>query len=1034
MSQWRGRLEENPELESAADWVTANYHIPVVALLLAFMLWNRLRSVSNFVVDGEVLFHGNDAWYHYRSVSYTVRNWPATMPFDPWTYFPYGNASGQFGTLFDQIIATAALVVGLGSPSDQTVALTVLVAPAFFAAAAGIPTYVIGRRLGGRIGGITAVTVLAFSVGSFFNRSRVGFADHHVAEALFQALGILAVMVAITAAHREKPIYEQVVERDFGTLRPTLLWSALAGFAITLYLWVWPFGVLLIGIVGVFLLVQMCLEVLRGESPEHTAFAGAVMLAVTGVTILPSTQTATLTASDYSILHPLLAFAVAGGCVFMAWLAREWEDRDLDRTLYPVSVGGIIAGLVLLTWLVLPGVIDYFVNQFLRIFGLGFTTSQTGGTVGEVQPLVNWERQGLGYGIQQLFDAYGFALFLGFLGGLVVLARHIWDDHIPAEQLLIVVWLAFMTATTFTQARFQYYLVFPLAVLTGYAVSIVVGWIDLELDGDVTNIEAYQALTIVAILLVILVPIAPTAVAAGSPNQGFNHPDGDIRAWSEGLGWMEENTPEEGAFNGSDGNLDYYGTYSKTDDYDYAQGEYGVLSWWDYGHWITTIGERIPNANPFQQGTRSAANFLIAPNETQANDVLDEMDEDDAKTRYVVIDYKMVDTYSNYRGKFFAPTQFYDEGDVTLDDYTQRIYYNLQNGAYFRLQSQEFYNTTAVRLYQHHGSAVEPEPYVIDWSPTQVQNGATVNAVPPQEPNSTSSFRQFDSMADARAYVANDSSARIGGIGGKPSQRVEAMEHYRLVGASDRSATTSNNYNRGLLSTGLALFGDQGATVVQNRANCNSDVTVPQRGGGYACLSQGAADFLQPTEPRWTKVFERVPGATIEGTGPADTTVRGQVEMQMPGSDETFTYHQVAETDENGEFTMTVPYSTTGYDEWGPDEGHTNVSVRANSSYQFQTATQADNGTVYSWSGTTDVSEGQVIGKDDSVSTVDMERSELFNPNEQGNESDGSENVTAGNETDGSDGDSTSDTSGDETTESGTDANTTGSLVPAARD
>jgi len=66
-------------------------------------------------------------------------------------------------------------------------------------------------------------------------------------------------------------------------------------------------------------------------------------------------------------------------------------------------------------------------------------------------------------------------------------------------------------------------------------------------------------------------------------------------------------------------------------------------------------------------------------------------------------------------------------------------------------------------------------------------------------------------------------------------------------------------------------------------------------------LTQGAADFLQPTEPRWTKVFERVPGATIEGSGPADTTVRAQVEMQMPGSDETFTYHQVAgETDENG--------------------------------------------------------------------------------------------------------------------------------------
>ncbi len=72
------------------------------------MLWNRVRSWQNFIVDGEVLFSGNDAWYHYRSTQYVVQNWPSTMPFDPWTNFPYGTSNGQFGTLFDQIIATVA--------------------------------------------------------------------------------------------------------------------------------------------------------------------------------------------------------------------------------------------------------------------------------------------------------------------------------------------------------------------------------------------------------------------------------------------------------------------------------------------------------------------------------------------------------------------------------------------------------------------------------------------------------------------------------------------------------------------------------------------------------------------------------------------------------------------------------------------------------------------------------------------------------------------------------------------------------------
>jgi len=47
-----------------------------------------------------------------------------------------------------------------------------------------------------------------------------------------------------------------------------------------------------------------------------------------------------------------------------------------------------------------------------------------------------------------------------------------------------------------------------------------------------------------------------------------------------------------------------------------------VQSWWDYGHWITTRAERIPNANPFQQNAGAAADYLLAPSEAEAAEVL----------------------------------------------------------------------------------------------------------------------------------------------------------------------------------------------------------------------------------------------------------------------------------------------------------------------------------------------------------------------------------------------------------------------------
>jgi dolichyl-diphosphooligosaccharide--protein glycosyltransferase len=121
------------------------------------------------------------------------------------------------------------------------------------------------------------------------------------------------------------------------------------------------------------------------------------------------------------------------------------------------------------------------------------------------------------------------------------------------------------------------------------------------------------------------------------------------------------------------------------------------------------------------------------------------------------------------------------------------------------------------------------------------------------------------------------------------------------------------------------------------------------------------------------KTFERVPGATVEGTGanPGEE-VRATVEMQYPESSQTFSYTQYATADANGNFEMTLPYSTTGYDAFGPDNGYTNTSVQATGQYTFSATSTGDDLVTTQRSAQADVTEAQVVGADNSTVSVEL--------------------------------------------------------------
>lgn len=987
------RSSSDTEEMSLLDYFESYYHVPILLGALAFMLWTRLRSYGNFIQNGEVYFRGNDAWYHFRETSYLLENWPSTLPFDVWTGFPVGRSAGQFGTLWDHIMAVSVWIARPLMGSTEEVML--IMAP-IAGSLVAIPTYFIARRLVDRFAAVAAVVVLALLPGTFFSYSLVGFPDHSAAEVLFQSLAVLAFLVAFAVAEREAPVWEIVIDRDWDALKRPAAYAAAAGVALGLYMWTWQPGVLMVGFTGVFLAVKITSDVYHGTTPEPIAFAGAVSMGVAGLMQVIPLDNFSFGVTDYSLTQVVLPLGVAVGAVFLAWMARQWESRELETNTYPPAVGGLILASAGVVWFALPSLWSTLTRNLLNF--VGFSARATFQTIGEGQPPL----QNAAFS-DFVLSQYGFAFFLALAAVLYIIARPLYrsDDlnhtlYIPAalavigsvyavpqlygaiggvvgvswqvvglviaaallvgatflveydaEELYFAVWAAFIGSAAFTQTRFNYYLAVIVAVGAAYFLQVTLDAISLRSLDDVRDVEGWQAMTAIALVVVLIVPLVAMATPVWAA--GANTGPGGVTQWDGSLQWMNEETPTPGELEGADNPMELYGTYERPadGDFDYPEGAYGVQSWWDYGHWITTRAERIPNANPFQQNAGDAADYLLAPSEEASREVLASQSTEGEHTRYVMVDWQMASPNS----KFGAPVTFYS-GNETRSDFNRVLYQQTEQGGFstvMQVNTQRYHESQMIRLYEHHGSAVDPEPVVVDWETrtAQTRGGEQVEVnTLPADPTTT--VRQFDNMSAARAYVEEDGSAQVGGVGTLPSERVAALEHHRLVHASQARS--------------------QSPSALQVRV---LQQLVPE---GTSVEDILGKSFLAAFQDDYVKTFERVPGATIEGSGAEPgQEVEATVEMRKP-SGETFEYTQYAEADSNGNFEFTVPYSTTGYDEFGPENGYTNTSVRATGAYTVSTAqTTGDDLYTTQRVGEVEVTEAQVVGADDAAATVELE-------------------------------------------------------------
>jgi oligosaccharyl transferase (archaeosortase A-associated) len=720
--------------------------------------------------DGIVKFTGPDAYYHMRLVDNLVQHFPFRISFDPYTYFPHGTLE-LWPPFFDWLIAGIAWLVGLGSPSQQVVDTVGAWVPAILGILIIIPVYFIGKELFHRWTGVLAAGLIAVLPGRFLGDSIIGAADHHIAETLLTTIVMLFLILAIKSARKAGLNLSHLRHWDWNILKAPLVYSLLAGVALGVYLLTWVGGVMFVLVVFIFFVVQIVIDHLNNRPLDYLVIIGPLLFAATAVTcgpiIVPLGTTGQL-----SLVSLLIALVTPVALTIMSrWLCQ----RRVKAVYYPFFVAGTGILIALVIYLASP---SFFLSAAQK-FEI-FTPGNASQTIMEVKPLLFVNGQ---FSLAHPWNQFNTNFFLGLisLGAILYLAIKRGE----AGKVLLIIWSLFILALTLAQIRFVYYFAVNVALLAGYAAWQILRYFKFDTLAEEKGRPLEKAAKKKAragksrpgnsrpatrwafmstgVLLVFFLCYFPSIKIEEATIESSIFTPGDTLYKS--LTWLRDNSPEP--FGDPDY---YYQNYTEPPtgkDYAYPPSAYGVISLWDYGHWITSIARRIPVSNPFQQGASVEARFLLSQDETSANNIANRLG-----IRYVLTDQDMIKskfyTLPSWIGKELANYQesFYQEIDGNLVPMT--LYYP----SYFR--------SLAVRLYTFEGKAVDSEgALVITYEVKVSQEGAQYNQV--------INMRSFPTYEAAAHYVSvqKPGNYRIGS--GSPQVSpvaVDALQHYQLVYSS----------------------------------------------------------------------------------------------------------------------------------------------------------------------------------------------------------------------------------------------------------
>jgi oligosaccharyl transferase (archaeosortase A-associated) len=769
--------------------------ILIGALILVFFAISLIFRVAmpyDSVFTGSwVKFTSNDAYYHMRLVDNLVHNFPHLTHFDPFFIFPGGSATSGVH-FFDYLLAFIIWIIGLGSPTQHTIDVVGAYFPAVLAALTIIPVYFIGKALFNRWVGVMAAFLTALLPGEFLGRSILAFTDNHVAETLFSTVAALFFILALKSGAGRLTL-ENVRKGDGKAITLPLVYSALAGVFLGIYLITWMGALLFTFIISVYFVFQFVINHFRHKPSEYLGIIGFVAFLVADIIFLPQAPDRNFTMVMVAALFVPLVLAA---------LSMLISRLKLNTLFYPLSlivVGGVI---LLIVRAIDPSGVTTMWHNFTFIFAPGGGSTAT--TTMEMQPFLSpagsfttavaWGNFTTSFFLispTSPLHVFWWLPGFGFVSFIILIWLSIKQRGEKESQVFFVIWTIIILIATLVQRRFAYYLVVNIAVLSAYISWEIIWWAGLrrlsekgDKDAAAVKVETkaktkkkrqrtqgapfYYVSTVLAIIVVFFcVDFFNISKSKEVAAQALYAP---TNGWMQALTWMQSDTPDP---------LNDPGAYDKlyNTDYKYPASAYGVAAWWDYGYWISRIAHRLPSTNPSQSPDpiKKVASLFLSQNATSSDKIMADLD-----ASYIIADNSLIIS------KLWAVA---DWAGQSQDKYFA-VYYINKNGSYQPAQvyTPDFYRTLIVRLYSFDGQAVpDGKPVVVGYT-TQTQNGMTYKLA-----TSADTYPSYQAALD---YIATQKTGNFDIVGTSPFVSpvpLEAVSDFKLIYSSPFTDSFSGN-------------------------------------------------------------------------------------------------------------------------------------------------------------------------------------------------------------------------------------------------
>lgn len=823
----------------------------IILLFALFALWLRLiPAIYTVTTDIMSRVAIDDPFYNLRQVEQILANFPGYGWFDAMTNYPYGT-SVYWGPLFPLIISVFCILTGAAT-RPEVIGVALMVTP-LLAAAVVVLMYFVGRTFGDWKTGILASGFTAVISGQLFTISLYGYIDHHIAEVLFSTAFCMLYCYTLIFARNSSIAFDQ-----FQSYKTIIILAFITGIGYLLGLFVMPTMILFALIVGIYTVVQSIIDVYRGHPGEYLLLVNVIVFATATVGLLLfGIKDPGLSLSTYSVGHIYAYLCLIGGTVVLYLTARYLAGKK--QWYYPAALAGFAVVFAAVLFVAVPQVYNLLISSLFAFFGQ--------------QPVTETVLEAQAWSLTEAWDSFNFGIFL-FIGGLCVLIYEITKKVRP-HLIFALVWSLVIGFSTWQHIRYEYYLAINIALLAAIVVvfSGNLAWPEISrfVPGITRNLpetdskknadepsprekqqkkskkksvprQTGQYPQVILFVFVILLGGLFAYTSASDNYRGISAGGfGIIPDWEESLLWLGNNTPETG--------VDYLKIYDRST-FEYPGQSYGVMSWWDYGHMITFIAQRIPNANPFQAGVAGpdgSAAFFITSSEDTADTILDH-----DGTRYVITDILMDIS------KFPAMTTWYNSS-LAEGPYMKTMLIPSQGrtGSYETgfLYTQDYYLTMVSRLHNFDGSmATSTGCYYVEYADSDVTNMSLPVITNAVQMNATAAYEQAD---DYNRNAQKGYHATVLGTSVLvPVETVPALRHYRLIHESPTNVFNSDvtdmkfvkvfEYVKGAHIKGsgiieLPLVTDTGRHFTYRQESVNGEFVVPYSttGNTYGVTAAG---------------------------------------------------------------------------------------------------------------------------------------------------------------------------------------------------